>query len=77
MKGPVIFDEERGSFHFNLPDEATEYGRDLARQLEQMFAYESMTKKTIKEMNTMAIDWLRARGIQCDWETDEETKHGN
>lgn len=77
MKGPVILDKQNGSISFNLPEEALDYSGQLGSYLQQMFAYESMTAKTVKEMNSAAIEWLKNKGINTNWDNSEENADGN
>ena len=68
MKGPVIFDREDGSISFNLPEDALDYSGRLGRYLQEMFAYESMTASTVREMNSAAVKWLESNGVRADWD---------
>ncbi len=77
MKGPVIFDRENGSISLNLPDNALEYGNRLVNYLQDMFAFEGLTSRTVSEMNRTAIEWLKSRGIHADWDPEKENADGN
>ncbi|MBN2735387.1 MAG: hypothetical protein JXR70_00295 [Spirochaetales bacterium] len=77
MKGPVLFNKQDGTIRFNLPEEAMEWTNQLGKYLQEAFAYESLSSRTVREMNRMAISWLQDKGIQTQWENDEETSDGN
>lgn len=77
MKGPVIFNKNEASISFNLPEEAMEYSNQLGNYLQESFAYEPMSSRTVREMNRLAIEWLRQKGINTKWDNDEEMVDGN
>ena len=60
----IEVEKETGQLALKLPNNLDDYRNEVSKDLMQEFAFESVNKQVLEEMNDFIINWFKERNIE-------------
>ena len=68
----VTVDKKTNELEITLPQEYNDYFKELNQILMDEFAFEPLSRNTIKQMNSFVIKWFEKKGIKLPEDSERK-----